>query len=127
MYRTNRVSYYLTKGDIPEGMIIMHTCDNPRCVKPDHLKLGTHKDNTQDMIAKGRHKRACCLGQARGARTKRERTFKNTMPFVLCRVREIISNGEKATLRRCSSIPGYNAILGHYLRHNQILSLARRE
>jgi DNA-directed RNA polymerase subunit RPC12/RpoP len=40
--------------EIPKGLIIMHTCDDTLCVRPDHLKLGTHKENTQDMIQKGR-------------------------------------------------------------------------
>ncbi len=50
----HRVSYKLYKGHIPEGKIVMHTCDVRNCVNPDHLTVGTHKDNTQDMIAKGR-------------------------------------------------------------------------
>jgi hypothetical protein len=37
-----------------DGMVVMHTCDNPRCINPDHLKLGTQKDNLQDMKDKGR-------------------------------------------------------------------------
>lgn len=51
---TSRYAWYLTHGDIPEGMFVCHTCDNGLCCNPNHLFLGTPKDNTQDMIRKGR-------------------------------------------------------------------------
>lgn len=50
----HRVTYQITKGDIPEGMVVMHTCDNPQCCNPKHLKLGTYSDNSEDMVSKGR-------------------------------------------------------------------------
>lgn len=47
-----RISWRLINGKIPTGLIICHKCDNPGCVNPDHLFLGTHKDNRQDAIKK---------------------------------------------------------------------------
>lgn len=50
-----RVAWMLTYGLIPEGMLVLHRCDNPPCCRPDHLFLGTHADNMADMATKGRH------------------------------------------------------------------------
>lgn len=60
----HRYSYLVYKGEIPKGMLVCHTCDNPKCFNPDHLFIGTHKDNTQDMIKKGRHRFGCTFKKA---------------------------------------------------------------
>jgi hypothetical protein len=51
----HRSSFKLFKGTIPKGAMILHKCDNPKCVNPEHLFLGTAYDNAQDMINKRRH------------------------------------------------------------------------
>jgi hypothetical protein len=54
LLQAHRISYELNIGQVPAGMIVCHKCDNRICVRPDHLFVGTYKDNMQDMLRKGR-------------------------------------------------------------------------
>jgi hypothetical protein len=66
----HRIGYEVQRGSIPTGMQVCHTCDNPSCVRGDHLFLGTNADNRADMKAKGRganqntRKKHCVRGHA---------------------------------------------------------------
>lgn len=81
----HRVSYELKYGEIPEGMEVCHKCDNPCCVNPDHLFLGTRKDNIDDRERKGRNVIFTGEEQPRSKLTKKavkdarwERAYKGT-------------------------------------------------
>jgi len=53
-HRAHRFSYIAHKGEIPDDCVVMHTCDNPKCVNPDHLITGTQADNIKDRDGKNR-------------------------------------------------------------------------
>lgn len=53
-YKAHRASWIAHNGEIPDGLLVLHTCDNPKCINIDHLWLGTQKENQEDMTRKGR-------------------------------------------------------------------------
>lgn len=80
--RAHRTAWELANGPIPEGLLVLHRCDNPPCVNPRHLWLGTDADNTRDMIAKGRGNDPASVNR-RKTHCKQGHPFdeENTIPF----------------------------------------------
>jgi hypothetical protein len=70
----HRVSYQLYKGQIPEGLVVRHTCNNPCCVNPEHLELGTQQENMDDMVNANR--------QALGSRNGRSKIKEEDVPDI---------------------------------------------
>ena len=60
-YKSHHLAYILTHGSRPDGLFILHTCDNPKCVNPDHLYAGTHADNMHDRKRRGRYGKNPCV------------------------------------------------------------------
>lgn len=72
--KAHRHSWELHNGPIPKGMCVLHHCDNPPCIRPDHLFLGTHADNALDKVKKGRQ-RALKGEQCSWAKLKRSQVI----------------------------------------------------
>ena len=70
----NRISWFLSKGKdilvtfemLPSKLEVLHSCDNPACVNPEHLSLGTHRENMREMVVRGRGKNSGLLGEGVG-------------------------------------------------------------
>jgi len=83
MWLAHRVAWILTYGKIPEGLCVLHKCDNPSCCNPYHLFLGTLADNVADAVRKKRHARGEKVGSSR------------LTPKEVLDIREMYAIGEK--------------------------------
>lgn len=101
----HRVAWTLVHGDIPDTLWVLHHCDNPPCVRPTHLFLGTAADNTLDMIQKGRHAAMNLVSCVRG----HSRTIAGRVLIGPCRA--------------CATI----SVRSYYLRHRDRILTAAKE
>ena len=76
MVAAHRVAWELTNGPIPDGMHVLHHCDNPRCCNPAHLRIGTNADNVADKMARKR------LNPVRGTRHKNSKLVDTDIPII---------------------------------------------
>ena len=86
VYRAHRVSWELHKGPIPDNLNVLHKCDNRWCVNPEHLFLGTLKDNADDMRAKGRDSYGDNFGENNGQAKLTEDEVRQ--------IRQLLSSGQ---------------------------------
>ena len=70
--KAHRVAWEITNGEIPNGLFVLHKCDNPGCVNPGHLFLGTNRSNIDDMLSKGRQGRKLTKEQATAIKIARK-------------------------------------------------------
>jgi hypothetical protein len=106
MLACHRLSYEAYWGPIPDGMLVMHKCDNRKCIEPNHLVLGTNDQNIMDMVKKGRSSRGLTCEQALeirrlGAEGVKQKDIAllmgcapNTVSRIINRVRRPIIAGE---------------------------------
>lgn len=87
MRRVHRVSWNLYNGEILNGLYVLHKCDNPSCVNPDHLFLGTQQDNMRDRAVKGRNP------DTRGCKNGRAKLKEDD----IIEIRKLLLNGETRT------------------------------
>ena len=102
--KAHRVAWVLYRGEIPAGLIVCHTCDNPPCVNPEHLFIGTQKDNAMDKVGKNRS----CYGE-------RVNTSKLN-PTTVIRIRQLYKTGKYSQDRLAKLFGVYQSTIGRIVR-----------
>lgn len=115
----HRASWMIANGPIPKGMFVCHHCDNPQCVRPDHLFAGTNLDNVRDSVRKGRH----IFAGRHGSRGESNNAARLTEQIVR-EIRAAHAGGETqdSICRRLGILPGHMSkiINGSLWRHVKV-------
>lgn len=110
----HRYSYELAKGPIPEGMVIMHSCDNPRCVNPDHLSYGSIRDNALDAMHKGRLAEGVRNGGGRKLTEDQVREIWNTRKSIGCKRAATVFGVSSQTIKSIRNGRIWRSVTGAY-------------
>jgi hypothetical protein len=105
----HRLSWILARGAIPQGMVVRHRCDNPKCCNPNHLELGTHKDNVQDMIQRGRRAPA----SAKGVRNCKAKLSEQDVR----QIRTAYAQGGTSTIKLAKQYAVTQGLISQIVRH----------
>lgn len=112
-YRAHRVSYELAYGPIPDGLNVLHTCDNRICVNPNHLFIGTQLENIQDRDIKGRQTRGESHPRSKLTEDQVLAMRKRYIPF--CRVNGANQIARELGVRICAVLDAVNKVTWKFL------------
>lgn len=107
--RVSRLAYEVFVGPIPEGLNVLHKCDNPPCFNPDHLESGTQSKNILDCVARGRWsakpKNVCRKGHAKGPGTCPICSEDNKRSYYQKNKERLLEYARKRDRRKCKMNP----------------------
>jgi HNH endonuclease len=106
VWGAHRISFILHIGEMPDGMLVCHKCDNPSCVNPKHLFLGSPRDNTIDSVRKNRHANTKTISCPKGHRYTIENTRIDRKGSRTCKICRCL--GERLRRESLGATPNFS-------------------